>query len=237
MLLCSGPSARSSARKAPINRPGFRIGFFLFSLFFLAGARGTGALGPHEILLLVNQDSPASLEIANHYTRLRRIPPANVVHLSLPGKVFDARSQMDPDEFTRYIWEPANRFARERGLEDHILAWVYSADFPIRITSAVPVSLQGITLVRNRLPDPESIKRGTYRSPLYAGPDGPRGLLLESRTLAGGGLVAVASATWVLDAQGTRKELAGAMDWRQPGLGLAVRRARAGRRGNGDLPT
>ena len=63
----------------------------------------------------------------------------------------------------------------ERGLDNRLLAWIYSADFPVRITSEPPVSLQGMTFVKNTLPEgkalADAIGKGRYFSPLFAGPD------------------------------------------------------------------
>ena len=42
------------------------------------------AQGPHEIALIVNANSPDSLEIAHHYAHVRRVPSANVIYLDLP---------------------------------------------------------------------------------------------------------------------------------------------------------
>jgi uncharacterized protein (TIGR03790 family) len=149
---------------------------FLLVLALLCGR--ASALGPHEVAVLVNRNSQASLEIANHFIHLRKIPPANVVILDLPPSVLEAASEMSPEDFTKHIWEPARKAIRDRRIEDHILAWVYSADFPVRITSDPPVSLQGITFVRNELPEPAQISDGLYLSPLFRGPDkqvGPAG--------------------------------------------------------------
>jgi len=59
---------------------------------------------------------------------------------------------------------------RERGIDDHILAWVYSVDFPTMIRTSPAISIQGITFVRNKIPDPEEVKKGTYCSLLFTGP-------------------------------------------------------------------
>jgi hypothetical protein len=150
--------------------------------FILLLSSSALALGPHEIALLVNSASPASVEVANHYIQLRQIPAANVVHLPLPETVLDPRAEMTPEEFTKFIWEPANKALRERGLADHILAWAYSADFPVRIRSTPQVSLQGITFVRNQLPPAKDIDEGLYFSPLFRGPDKADGPFAGSMT-------------------------------------------------------
>ncbi len=128
------------------------------------------ALGPHEVLLLANRNSPRSLELAREYAELRHIPAANLVTLELPAA---PSLDMSPDDFTRLILKPAQEAGLQQGVDDHILAWVYSLDFPIRITSTPPVSLQGFTFVKGKLPPGEDIRRGTYASPLFAGPDTP----------------------------------------------------------------
>lgn len=129
------------------------------------------ALGPHEILLLANQNAPRSVELAQAYAGLRQIPACNLVLLDLPVPV---PAEITPADFIRLVLEPARAASRERGVEDHVLAWVYSSDFPIRITASPPLSLLGLTFLKGRLPNPDQVARGTYGSPLYAGPDDPR---------------------------------------------------------------
>ena len=136
----------------------------------LLSALTARALGPHEIVLLVNAESQSSMEVANHFARLRGIPPANLVYVSLPERAVSPSAILSRDEFTHAIWEPAQAAIRERGLGDRILAWAYSADFPVLIDGDPQVSLTGITLVRNQLPDAEAIRKGTYTSRLFAGP-------------------------------------------------------------------
>ncbi|MBM4142749.1 MAG: hypothetical protein FJ225_04025 [Lentisphaerae bacterium] len=55
----------------------------------------------------------------------------------------------------------------------HILAWVYSAGFPVSVRTPAPVSIHGLTFARNRAPDPAEVRRATRVSPLFAGPRGP----------------------------------------------------------------
>jgi len=154
----------------------FRQRGLVFFFLFLCG-RTLLALGPHEVLLLVNASSPRSMEVANHYIRERQIPARNVIYLELPYGEKDTPIEIRPADFTRHIWDPARAELQQRGLDRHVLAWVYSIDFPIRISGPVSVSIQGLTFVRNQLPDAELIRKGQYASILYAGPDpgGPAG--------------------------------------------------------------
>ncbi len=163
------------------TRPAGRRALVVLGALWLT-AGGAGALGPHEILLLANSASPDSVAIAEHYARLRGVPPVNLVMLKVPLK--SARGDgLTPAQFTRWIWEPARRAARERGIEGHILAWVYSSDFPTRVDTAPAMSLTGLTFVRNRPPPPPEVANGTYASALFNAPSMPGGRVPPARSL------------------------------------------------------
>ncbi len=141
------------------------------------------ALAPHEVLVLVNANSPESIRVAREFARLRQVPDINIAYLSLPAKALDPPAECTAEEFTKHIWEPANQFLRSRQLETQVLAWVYSVDFPVRITTDPPVSLQGITFVRNELPPSDMIQSGQWKSPVFAGPDKPDGPMAPSHSM------------------------------------------------------
>ena len=128
------------------------------------------ALGPHEILLLVNEKSPDSIEIAEEFARLRYVPDRNLVRLSVPLNKPGKAPEISPEQFTRLIWEPATRAIRDRGIDKQILAWVYSSGFPTTIQTKTPVSIQGLTFLRNRQPSFEEVNNAKYTSPLFCGP-------------------------------------------------------------------
>ncbi len=133
----------------------------------------SAALGPHELLVLANAREPESLSVAETYMRWRDIPLVNLITLDLGPDHPAPLIEMSPESFTTDIWDPVQRIMRARGIDRHILAWAYSTHFPFRITSSPPVSLQGLTFVRNRLPSADRINDGSYVSPLFIGPDGP----------------------------------------------------------------
>ena len=128
------------------------------------------AIGPHELLVLANERSSNSIEIAREYAALRRIPEINVVPLNLPGPVGGA-VEITAADFVTYIWTPALRAMRERGIGDHILAWAYSTDFPTTVKTAPTMSIQGMTFLRTGRAPPDRVEKGTYGSPLFAGPN------------------------------------------------------------------
>ena len=142
---------------------------------------------PHEVLLLVNKQSQPSMKVANTFAAARQIPERNIVYLDIPDKFFGIRATITPEQFTKLIWEPANAMAKERGIDQQILAWVYSVDFPIRIKTDAndrkQMSVGGLTFMRNRVPGLSLVEEGTFHSKLFAGPNGQLKLNLPALSL------------------------------------------------------
>lgn len=143
---------------------------------------------PHEVLLLVNRNSQSSLYAANVFSVLRQIPEQNVVYLDIPERFYTQTASITPEEFTQFIWIPATQEVAKRGLEDQLLAWVYSTDFPIRVLTHKEdrrqMSVGGVTFLRNRIPDLQTVHDGTYYSKLFAGPNQQLKTSLNSLSLA-----------------------------------------------------
>lgn len=143
-------------------------------LFFFAVA-SVHAQMAHEVLVLVNKNSQPSLRVANTFVEIRQIPRKNVIYLDIPERAFSGTATITPEEFTRLVWEPANAAAKERGIDGHILAWVYSVDFPIRIKTdpydRKQMSVCGLTFMRNRIPDLSMVEEGKFSSKLFGGPN------------------------------------------------------------------
>ncbi|MCZ7592076.1 MAG: hypothetical protein M5U15_07925 [Kiritimatiellae bacterium] len=147
--------------------------FILLLTLLGIGATSALAQGPHEIALLINQNSPDSIEIGHTYAHLRGVPSSNIIYLDIPTSPDDIFAGITLANFRKLILEPATRTLQERRLNDHILAWIYSADFPVRITTEVPISLTGATFTRGEFPDAEMVKQGRYASPFFRGPMQP----------------------------------------------------------------
>ena len=122
------------------NFPLFRLPLFVFLL--LITAVNCPAISPRNVLLLVNERSMDSKEVANHFIQLRHIPERNVVYLELPDGVYGCSAEISRDEFMRYVWDPAWKVIKARNLGSEILAWVYSVDFPVKFTGEPQISLQ-----------------------------------------------------------------------------------------------
>jgi hypothetical protein len=141
------------------------------AVLFFASSTAALALGPHECIILVNRRSMESVELANFYAELRQIPAANIIQLELPEKARWAQASFTPEEFRQHIYEPVRKTLRERNISGHIMAWLYSLDFPTTIETTPPMSLTGITFVRGIPPSTDDIEKGTWLSPFFRGPD------------------------------------------------------------------
>lgn len=159
------------------------VHFSLFTLLtsLLLFPSSAHALGPQEVAILVNADSEASRSVAKAYVKLRKIPYSNLIPLHFPP--LENPNSLTPDQFTDYIWNPANKIIKQRGLDDHILAWVYSVDTPIRVLTDPPISIHGATFFRNDFSALTQVTNGTYLSPLFAGPSRPGDRSYNSQTL------------------------------------------------------
>jgi uncharacterized protein (TIGR03790 family) len=93
------------------------------------GSEAAGAGGSANLLLVVNQDSYASLTVANHYAQLRNVPDANIVHLSQ----VPAGESAEIGELRQRVLQPVLAAIRERQLAPQIDCIAYSDGFPTRI--------------------------------------------------------------------------------------------------------
>lgn len=170
--------ARIDSRVRRRARRAWRVCLLLF------GGASAQALAPHEVAVLINAASPASLEVANHYCAARQIPLANRVVLNLPPEALAPAAEITPAEFRSLIWEPTIAHLREQRLFDHVLAWVYSVDFPVRLRMQPAMSIQGLTLLRGQPAAAEVLNAAQYVNPYYAGPDEPGGAQRPSRSIS-----------------------------------------------------
>lgn len=194
------------------------------ALLATPGARAGG--GPENVLVVVNPASPESLEIANTYVNLRRIPALNVVLLPWEG----SPEAVTLEEFKTSILAPIRTAIAARRLAGQIDCVAYSAGFPWRVDFAAALppevakqdtfpsgSLTGMTMLHEALDvngpawlDPES--NDYYRRPDAAGVPsstigfrswygwGPRGDLQES----GGNHYLLATMLGVTSGRGNR---------------------------------
>ncbi len=95
----------------------------------LSASRARAGIGPENVVVVVNGDSPASVTVANEYARLRDIPAYNIIvlhHLSNPEST-------DVNHFRNEILRPVLEAINDRGITNHIDCVTYSVDIPYSI--------------------------------------------------------------------------------------------------------
>ncbi len=88
--------------------------------------------GPEGVVVVVNEDSWASLAVANEFVHLRKIPPNNVIYLS--GGTNWAFDSISIEGFRKHILKPVLEEIKKRNLHRQVDYIVYSADVPYRIS-------------------------------------------------------------------------------------------------------
>jgi len=143
-------------------------------LWFVVFVQTAAAQMSHQVAVLVNENSQASKKAANVFAGLHRVPGGNVIYLDLPESIVSGRAECTPEEFKKHIYDPAVGTLMDRNLDDQVLAWVYSVDFPIRIVTSAndrqQMSIMGMTFLYGKTPDVVQVEKGQIRSPLFAGP-------------------------------------------------------------------
>ncbi len=108
---------------------------FVGAIVALAAGKAFGGLGPENVALVLNGDSPDSVSVANEYKRLREIPEGNVIvlhHLS-------ATEFINVEQFRQEILLPVLKTIQSRGLSAQIDCITYSVDIPYSINIASDV--------------------------------------------------------------------------------------------------
>lgn len=94
----------------------------------LAAALALPGLDREQVLVIVNESSPDSRAIAEHYVRARGIPARQVCRIRTT-----AEEEIGRAEFDRDIAAPVRQFLKQRGLRDRILCLVTTRGVPLRI--------------------------------------------------------------------------------------------------------
>ena len=122
------------------------------ALLVMVSSGSAFALAPHEVVVLINDVSPASVEVGELYVKLRGVPRQNVVHLDILPSDLAGGWSISPARFRKLIWRPVTKALARRKLNGHVLAWVYSVGFPTGVSTVPPVSIQGMTFLRGEEP-------------------------------------------------------------------------------------
>ncbi|MBI4892609.1 MAG: TIGR03790 family protein [Acidobacteria bacterium] len=89
------------------------------------------AIGPEQVLVLGNSNSPLSRSVCEYYARARRIPARQVLLLPM-----SAAEEINRQAFQQQIAGPIAAFLRKHGWKDRILVLVTTAGMPLKISGS-----------------------------------------------------------------------------------------------------
>ena len=110
----------------------FRRHSVLTLLTLLAVSSSASAQSAENVLLVVNELSPASVEIGQHYERTRAIPAENVVRIRV-----EASDDITMADFQRDIEAPLAAWFSRSSAHDRVLYIVLTKGLPLRITGTL----------------------------------------------------------------------------------------------------
>ena len=117
--------ANSRIRKGKLAR----LTAILIACMCLLPGHAYAGGGPEKVLVVVNGDSPVSLQVANAYVDMRDIPQEHVLWLhDIPYP-----DSISIDIFRTRILKPIRDFITQNRLDDEIDIIAYSADFPYAV--------------------------------------------------------------------------------------------------------
>lgn len=79
-------------------------------------------------LVVINQNSPNSVELGNYYCERRQVPPENVLRIAWSG----GNGYWDATQFQTILLQPLQQAIASRGLSNQILYVVLSMDIPFQ---------------------------------------------------------------------------------------------------------
>ena len=128
------------------------------------------AQSAENVAVVINEASPASQKIGEHYIRVRAIPPENVIRLRT-----DTDESIERAEYVRSIEQPIVVAIANGNLHDRILYIVLTKDIPLRIagTAGTDGSIASVdselTLLYRRMTGQTVPTRGRIANPYFLG--------------------------------------------------------------------
>ena len=98
------------------------------TVFAIAVPAAASAQSAANVLLVINDSSPASIEVGEYYAKVRRIPPQNIAHISTVQTETVSRTV-----FEATIESPLSKWLTKHLLQDQILYVVLTRGIPLRI--------------------------------------------------------------------------------------------------------
>lgn len=123
-----------------------------------------------NVALVINDSSPDSQRIGEHYARTRAIPASNVIHIKVPPE-----DTVDRANYAALIEAPVSVAIRRAGLQDRVLYIVLTKGIPLRIagTGGLGGTLSSVdselTLLYRRLTGESVAVDGKIDNPYFLG--------------------------------------------------------------------
>lgn len=127
------------------------------------------AQSAENVLIVANDASPVSLQIADYYARKRAVPAAQIVRLRLPVK-----EEIDRATFVRAVETPIAEWLTKHSAQDRILYIVLTKDVPLRVAGSdgnagtVASVDSELTLLYRKLIGRQVVVQGHLPNPYYA---------------------------------------------------------------------
>lgn len=124
-----------------------------------------------NVLLVVNQSSPDSIRVAEHYARVRGVPQTQVLRVTVDA----AADEIERVVFERQIQDPIAAWIRRASAQDRILFIVLAKGVPLRIRgtsgrNGTQASVDSeLTLLYRRLTGEEPSLVGPLANPYFLG--------------------------------------------------------------------
>jgi uncharacterized protein (TIGR03790 family) len=124
-----------------------------------------------NLLLVVNQSSPDSIRVAEHYARVRGVPQTQVLRVTVDA----AADEIERVAFERQIQDPIAAWIRRNSAQDRILFIVLTKGVPLRIRgtsgrNGTQASVDSeLTLLYRRLTGDEPPLVGPLANPYFLG--------------------------------------------------------------------
>lgn len=106
-----------------------RTGLLLAAIVMAAPLSGRAGGGPQNVLVVVNQNSEASMALGNYYRETRGIPLFNVFAVDVDV----TNDYMDTSTFSNQVRNPILAYITDAGLSNQIDYIVFSRDIPYRV--------------------------------------------------------------------------------------------------------
>jgi uncharacterized protein (TIGR03790 family) len=139
-------------------------------MLFWIQCQGALAQRPSNILLVLNESSPVSLEVGQYYAQKRGVPEGNILRIQTP-----IDDQIERADYERRIESPIATWLARNSAQDRILYIVLTKGIPLRIagTSGLSGTIASVdselTLLYRKMLGQQVIQAGPVVNPYYLG--------------------------------------------------------------------